>query len=157
MLYLKVKSVDLEDGMEKTNLYAYIHFTGKDDIYDFPVEAVTDILGVQPTTILRMGDRINDKHKCSFTSWKYESGTIETLNTDDALLPLLNIFQYKTDTINRIKEELNLNVRIELVITMINGYTPGLTISPEFSKFASAINASIGIDMYVYPFSEPEE
>ena len=143
--------------MEKTNLYAYIHFTGKDDVDDFPVEVVTEVLGIQPTTILRMGDRINDKHTRSFTSWKYESGTIETLNTDDVLLPILNVFQYKTDIINRIKEELNLNVRIELVITMMNGYTPGLVISPGFSRFASAINASIGIDMYVYPFSEPEE
>lgn len=143
--------------MEKTNLYAYINFTGKDEVYDFPVEVVTETLGVQPTTIWRMGERINDKHICSFTSWKYESGTIETLDTDDVLRPILNVFQYKTDTINRIKEELNLSVRIELVITMINGYTPGFTISPEFSRFASAINASIGIDLYVYPFSEPEE
>ncbi|ATP40051.1 hypothetical protein CSE16_08310 [Solibacillus sp. R5-41] len=143
--------------MEKTSLYAYISFTGKDDVDDFPVEVVTEMLGVQPTTILRMGERINDVHTRSFTSWKYESETVETLDVDDVLLPILNAFQYKTDTINRIKEELNLNVRIELVITMINGYTPGLTISPEFSRFASAINASIGIDMYVYPFSEPEE
>lgn len=50
-----------------------------------------------------------------------------------------------------------MNIQIQLVITMINGYTPGLVISPEFSRFASAINASIGIDMYVYPFSDPEE
>jgi hypothetical protein len=143
--------------MEKTNLYAYIHFTGKDDIDDFPVEVVTEMLGVQPTTILRMGERINDVHTRSFTMWRYESGTIETLDTDDVLLPLLNVFQYKTDTINRIKEELNLNVRIELVINIINGYTPGLTISPEFGKFLSSIDASLGVDMYVYPFSEPEE
>lgn len=73
------------------------------------------------------------------------------------LLTILNVFQYKTVTINRLKEELNLNIQIQLVITMINGYTPGLVISPEFSRFASAINASIGIDMYVYPFSDPEE
>lgn len=143
--------------MEKTSLYGYIHFTGKDDIDDFPVEVVTEMLGVQPTTILRMGDRINDKRTRSFTSWKYQSGTVETLDTDDVLLPILNVFQSKTDTINQIKDELNLNVQIGIVITMIDGYTPGLVISPEFSSFASSINAFIDIDMYVYPFSEPEE
>ena len=143
--------------MEKTSLYAYIQFTGKDDVDDFPVERVTEMLGVQPTTILRMGERINDVRTRSFTSWKYESGTLETLDVDDVLLPILNIFQYKTDTINRIKDELNLNVQIELVITMRDGYTPGLAISPEFSRFASAINAFIDIDMYVYPFSDSEE
>lgn len=62
----------------------------------------------------------------------------------------------KTDTINQLKKELSLNVQIELVITMIDGYTPGLVISPEFSSFAAAIDAYIDIDMYVYPFSEPE-
>ena len=72
-------------------------------------------------------------------------------------MPILNVFQDKTDTINHIKEKLNLNAIIRLVITMIDGHTPGLVISPEFSKFASAINAFIDIDMYVYSFSEPEE
>ena len=143
--------------MEKTHLYAYIDFRGKDDIDDFPVEAVTEILGVQPTTILRKGERINDVHTRSFTSWQYKSEILETLDVDDVLLPILHVFQDKTDLINRLKEELNLNVQIELVITMIDGYTPGLVISPEFSRFASAINAFIDIDMYVYPFSESEE
>lgn len=143
--------------MEKTSLYAYISFTGKDDVDDFPVEFVTEMLGVKPTRILRMGERINDVRTRSFTSWQYESETLETLDVDDVLLPILNVFQEKTETINRIKKELNLNVKVALVITMIDGFTPGLAIYPEFSKFASDINAFIDIDMYVYPFSEPEE
>lgn len=143
--------------MDKTSLYAYISFTGKDDVDDFPVEVVTEMLGVKPTRILRMGERINDVRTRSFTSWQYESETLETLDVDDVLLPILNVFEEKTDSINRIKKELNLNVKVALVITMIDGFTPGLVIYPEFSKFASDINAFIDIDMYVYPFSEPEE
>ncbi|AMO86753.1 hypothetical protein B857_01610 [Solibacillus isronensis B3W22] len=143
--------------MDKTSLYAYISFTGKDDVDDFPVEVVTAMLGVKPTRILRMGERINDVRTRSFTSWQYESETLETLDVDDVLLPILNVFQEKTDSINRIKKELKLNVKVALVITMIDGFTPGLVIYPEFSKFASDINAFIDIDMYVYPFSESEE
>ncbi|WP_339171585.1 DUF4279 domain-containing protein [Solibacillus sp. FSL R5-0691] len=143
--------------MDKTSLYAYISFTGKEDVDDFPVEVVTEMLGVKPTRILRMGERINDVRTRSFTSWQYESETLETLDVDDVLLPILNVFQEKTDSINCIKKELNLNVKVALVITMIDGFTPGLVIYPEFSKFASDINAFIDIDMYVYPFSEPEQ
>ena len=143
--------------MDKTSLYAYISFTGKDDVDDFPVEVVTAMLGVKPTRILRMGERINDVRTRSFTSWQYESETLETLDVDDVLIPILNVFQEKTDSINLIKKELKLNVKVALVITMIDGFTPGLVIYPEFSKFASDINAFIDIDMYVYPFSEPEE
>lgn len=143
--------------MEKTTLYAYISFTGNDDVYDFPLEIVTERLNVQPTTTWRMGDKINNIRNRSFTIWKYESDTLETLDSEDVLRPILNVFQSKTDTINQIKKELNLSVQIYLVITMIDGYTPGLTIFPEFSRFAAAINAFIDIDMYVYPFNDPEE
>ena len=143
--------------MKKTSLYAYISFTGKDDSKDFPLKEVTKSLEVQPTEKWKVGDKGKYIRSLQYTCWKYESETIETLDVDYVLLPILNVFQDKTDSINRIKEELNLNVQIELVITMIDGYAPGLVISPEFSRFASAINAFIDIDMYIYPFSEPEE
>lgn len=96
-------------------------------------------------------------HTRSFTSWQYESQTLETLDVEDVLLPILNVFQDKTDLINRVKEELNLNVRVYLVINIVNGHTPGMTISPELSKLLSSIDAPLGIDMHVYSFSELEE
>ena len=40
---------------------------------------------------------------------------------------------------------------------MIDGYTPGLVISPELSHFAASINAFIDIDMYVHAFNDAEE
>ena len=46
--------------MQKTTLYAYIRFIGKDDIDDFPLEIVTERLGVQPTKTWRIGDRVNN-------------------------------------------------------------------------------------------------
>lgn len=143
--------------MEKTYLYAYIMFIGKDDVDDFPVEVVTEMLGVQPTRIKRMGERLNELYTRSFTSWEYMSETLETLNVDDVLLPIFNVFHDKTDVINRIKKELHLDVKIAVVITMIDGFTPGLVIYPEFGKFISDIDALIDIDMYVYPFVENEE
>lgn len=92
------------------------------------------MLGAEPTRILQMGERINDVHTRSFTSWQYKSDTLETLDIDDVLLPILNVFKDKTDSINLIKEKLNLNVKIQLVITMIDGYTPGFTILPRFKR-----------------------
>lgn len=144
--------------MEKTTVYAYVSFTGNENVVDFPLEVLTERLGVQPTETWRVGDKVNINYSRvrSFTCWKYESETLETLDVDDVLLPILNVFQSKTVIINQLKKELNLDVQIELVITMIDGYTPGLVISPEFSSFAAAIDAYIDIDMYVRPFSEPE-
>lgn len=138
---------------EQTALYAYIKFTGNDD---FPLDAVTESLGVQPTRTWKVGERVNTHTplKRDHTAWKYETETLETLVVEEVLDPLLENFSGKVDIINNLKERLNLNVQIALVITMKNGRTPGLVICPEFSRFASSINAFIDIDMYVGAFSE---
>ncbi|MEG0258544.1 MAG: DUF4279 domain-containing protein [Lysinibacillus sp.] len=141
--------------MDKTTLYAYIQFIGKDD---FPLDVVTERLGVEPTRTWKVGDRVN-KHtplERFYTCWKYESEKLETLDPEDVLRPILDVFKFKIDTINQLKEELNIDVQIELVIVMENGRTPGLVIYPEFSSFVSAINACIDIDMYIHPFAGEE-
>lgn len=145
--------------MDKTTLYAYISFTRSDDEDDFPLEVVTERLGIQPTTAWKVGERVNtiSPRVHFFTSWKYGTESIETLDSDDVLHPIFNKFKDKTETINQLKNEFNLNVKIAMVISMIDGHSPGLGINPEFSAFAAAINAPIDIDMYVYPFNEMEE
>lgn len=142
--------------MEKTSIYAYIKFMGNND---FPLEALTESLGVKPTSTWKVGDRVN-KHtplERFYTCWKYESEKLETLDPEDVLRPLLDLFKLKVDIINQLKEQLDLEVQIELVIEIKNGQTPSLVIYPELSDFAAAINALIDIDMYVYTFSESEE
>lgn len=142
--------------MDKTTLYAYIQFSGNDD---FPLDVVTENLGVKPTSTWKVGDRVNNHTPLEryYTCWKYESRKLETLDPEDVLRPILDVFKFKVDTINQLKEELNLDVQIELVIVMENGQTPGLVIYPEFSGFASAINAFIDIDMYISSFTVDEE
>ncbi|WP_313893593.1 DUF4279 domain-containing protein [Psychrobacillus sp.] len=145
--------------MDKTSLYAYILFSGNDD---FPIDVVTEKLGVQPTKTSKVGERVIPNHPInllvhSCTDWCFEIGTKETLDTEEVLRPLLEVFQSKTDTINQLKEELNLDVRLELVMLIYDGYSPGLVIYPEFSKFAAEINAFLDVDMYVFSFNEPDE
>ncbi|MGM9951580.1 MAG: DUF4279 domain-containing protein [Lysinibacillus sp.] len=139
-------------------MYTYIAFDGNDD---FPLEVVTNRLNVQPTQTWKVGDRIapdhpTNKRERTYTVWKYEIGK-ETLDADDVLCPLLEVFQEKTHTINELKEELNVDVLLYLVINIHDGYTPGLFIHPEFSQFAVAIDAGLDIDMYAFSYSEPEE
>ncbi|MEK3981433.1 DUF4279 domain-containing protein [Psychrobacillus sp. FSL K6-2836] len=145
--------------MDKTSLYTYIQFSGNDD---FPLDVVTERLGVQPTKTWRVGERVKPNHPInqllrSYTAWHYEIETKETLYTEDVLRPLLEVFQSKTETINQLKEELILDIRLELVIQIYDGYTPALVIYPEFSKFAAKINAILDVDMYVFSFNDPDE
>jgi len=145
--------------MGKTSLYAYILFSGN---YDFPLNVVTERLGIKPTKTWKFGERVKPtqpKNQLlrSYTGWHFEIETKESLDSEDVLRPLLEVFQPKTDTINQLKEELNLDVSLELVIQIYDGNTPGLVIFPEFSKFAAEINAILDVDMYVYSFNETDE
>lgn len=142
--------------MDKTSLYAYILFSGNDD---FPLDVVTERLGVQPTKTWKVGERVNSNHPTnqrlrSYTGWHFEIETKESLDTEDVLRPILELFQSKTDTIKQLKVELNLDVQLELVIHIYDGYTPGLVIYPEFSKFAGEIDAVLDVDMYVFSSNE---
>lgn len=141
--------------MEQTSLYTYIKLAAD----DFPLDVVTERLGVQPTKTWKVGDKVrpNQPLKRFYTCWEYQIGPLETLVVEDVLDPLYDLFHPKVDIINELKEQYDLIVKIELVIEMENGRTPGLVISPEFSRFTSSLDAMIDIDMYVYPFSGEDE
>ena len=144
--------------MEKTRLYAYIAFEGNDD---FPLEVVTTRLHVAPTQTWKLGDRIApghpiNKRERAYTTWKYAIDK-ETGDSDEVLCPLLEVFQGKTHIINELTEELDVDVRLQLVVYIYDGYTPGLYIHPAFSQFAAAIDARLDIDMYAFSYREPVE
>ncbi|WP_230874956.1 DUF4279 domain-containing protein [Lysinibacillus cavernae] len=141
----------------KTTQYAYLLISGNDD---FSLEVVTQRLGILPTATWKIGDSVQPNNprnllEHSYTGWKYESAALETLETQEVLHPLLEVFQSKIDIINQLKEELTLDVQMELVIQIYDGHTPGLVIYPAFSKFLSEINAFLDIDMYAYSYDEP--
>ena len=138
--------------MEQTSFYTYIKLAAD----DFPLEAVTERLGVEPTNTWKVGDEVrrNRSLKRFYTCWKYQVGPVQSLDVDDVLNQLYDVFNPKVDVINELMQQYDLNVKIVLVIEMENGQTPGLVISPAFSRFTSSLDALIDIDMYVSPFSE---
>ena len=66
-------------------------------------------------------------------------------------------FIRKSTSINALKEQYNLSVRIVVVIEIENGNNPALTIAPAFSHFASRIGAHIEVDLYAYPYEVPHD
>ena len=143
--------------METTSYYAYIIFKSLNINTDFPTEVITNKLGIEPTSTMRKGESINKIHKQSFTYWEYQTDTFATWDINDALKSILIIFDDKVDVINDLRNLLNVYVHIQIVTTIINGETPTLGISSNFVTFASAINASIDIDMFIDPFTILEE
>lgn len=141
--------------MQQTSLYAYIKLMGNDD---FPLEVVTEHLGIEPTKTWKVGEKVHPDKPLErfYTCWKYEIEKLETLVVEDVLDPLYHLFHTKVQTMNALKQQFDLTAKIALVIEIENGWTPGLVISPEFSRFASSIDALIDIDLYVHPFRSEE-
>ena len=138
--------------MEQTSFYTYIKLSAD----DFPLETVTEYLGVEPTKTWKVGEEVRPNHalKRFYTCWEYQVGPVQLLDVDDVLNPLYDLFNPKVDVLNELKKQYDLNIKIALVIEMENGLTPGLVISSAFSRFTSSLDALIDIDMYVSPFEE---
>ncbi|OZI11123.1 hypothetical protein CEW92_13305 [Bacillaceae bacterium SAS-127] len=147
--------------MEKTSLYAYIALKSE-EFSDFPLEIVTERLGIEPTQTWKTGDRIhpnnpNNPLERSYTRWEFRTDTIETLDTEEVFRPIFDLFESKIDVINQLKEEFDLQASVTLVIEVYDGDTPALVIYPTFSAFVAAIDAAIDVDMYVFSLVPEEE
>ena len=142
--------------MEQTSFYTYMKLAGDDD---FSLDEVTKRLAIEPTDVWHVGDKIrpNSPLERFYTCWKYKVGPVQSLDIDDVLNPLYDQFHSKVDTINALKEQYNLSVRIVVVIEIENGNKPALTIAPAFSHFASRIGAHIEVDLYAYPYEVPHD
>ena len=75
--------------MEMTKVMVYFNIKGG----DFPLETVTELLGITPTNTMKNGELRSPEHPSyRFTSWSYGTDYEETLDIDNQLLPILEVF-----------------------------------------------------------------
>ena len=140
--------------MEKTNLYASITLKGE-EFADYPLEIVTELLGIQSTQTWKMGERVHPNKpnlplERTYTCWKFKTDQIETLDSEDVLRLIFEVFESKAEVMNQLKSNLNLQVSLAVVSEVYNGEMPALVIQPSFSKFLATVDASLEFDTYVF-------
>ncbi|MGE7602669.1 DUF4279 domain-containing protein [Peribacillus sp. NPDC097675] len=113
--------------MDKTRVKAYFSAYGE----DFPLEIVTEVLGIKPTKTFNKGDIINHSNLASTTSkrrkqtdWILSTGYQESYDINDQLNPILKSLEGKTEELNQLKK----NYHVE---------------------FSSIIQAEIQFDLYI--------
>ncbi|OCS83472.1 hypothetical protein A6M13_15845 [Caryophanon tenue] len=141
----------------KLTTNAYLTFQSNSELNDFPLDSVTNKLQIEPNCAYKKGDVLKEPHLRPFTAWEYHTETQSNWDVNDVLQPLVTTFQNKVTAINELKAEYDLSVRIYLVVSIINGETPGLCIYSDVAHFISAINADLDIDMWIDPFVLQEE
>lgn len=135
--------------MEKTKVMVYFNIKGD----DFPLETVTELLGITPTKTMKKGELRTPEHPpYRFTSWSYGTDYEETLDVDNQLLPVLKAFKGKVDVINDIQSTYDTQCSIVIVPEIYDGRSPGFVFKKDTIEFIYRINASIDIDLYAMPY-----
>jgi hypothetical protein len=115
---------------------------------DFDPDAVTKVIGINPTRTKRKGDPIP---RCS--SWHYSTGKIENDLVDvyELSSSLIAKLAPYSDNILKVKRDYNLKAILEVVLTISpddSKSTPAIGFESEVIAFLHKVGATIDIDTY---------
>ncbi|CEG27160.1 DUF4279 domain-containing protein [Bacillus sp. B-jedd] len=144
--------------MEKTQVM--VNFSPYGD--SFPLEHVTESLGINPTQTYKMGDLIVRPYNPNVittkpiyrkeTVWDLSTGYQESWDVKNQMDQILEPLKDKAPIINQLKAEYNLECKLFIVIIVENGKTPAFYLNNEQIEFANSIKAEFDIDLYANPF-----
>lgn len=137
--------------MERTRVRVYFSIFGD----TFPLEHVTEKLGISPTNTYRKGDIIPNRSRTLLrkeTSWDLDTGYQESRDVNEQLQQIINQLRNKVPIISEIKNIYSVECKFFIVVEIEEGKTPGLYLDREVINFASNIEAEFDIDLYAYPY-----
>lgn len=141
--------------MDKTQVMVYFNLYAE----DFPLEMVTERLGINPTRSYKKGDIIRkisetENYTRSYSSWQLSTGYKESLDVEELMEQVIRQIRDKATIINELKREFGLECRFTIVIKMNDGYTPAFHLDITVIEFASSVKADFDIDLYANPYIE---
>lgn len=144
--------------LEKTQVMAYFKLYAD----DFPLEMVTERLGIKPTESYKNGEIIKkisetDYLTRSSSSWILSTGYQDSLDVGEQLEQVIERIRDKAAIINELRREYDLECGFVIVSIMNNGYTPGFHLDTSVIAFANSIKADFDIDLYAHPYDEETE
>ncbi|KQU15858.1 hypothetical protein ASG65_27300 [Bacillus sp. Leaf13] len=127
---------------------------------EFPLEVVTDILGIEPTKTYKKGDiieKINNPNLVSTkirrrkeTVWTLSTGYQESYDINNQLNTILKSLEGKTKELKQLKEKYSLEFLFMIVIQVENDEKPAMYLQKNIIDFASLIQAEIHFDLYIF-------
>lgn len=143
-------------SLDKTQVMVYFSLYGD----EFPLDHVTEKLGVIPTETYKKGDLIPNRSTACYrkeTSWDLGTGYQVSLDVNNQLQQIINKLQNNSSIINEIKEAYSLECKFFIVIKIEGGNTPALYLDKNIIKFAARIEAEFDVDLYANPYDDPDE
>ncbi|MET3195683.1 DUF4279 domain-containing protein [Bacillus sp. OAE603] len=144
--------------MDQTNVMTYFEIKGD----DFPLEYVTELLGIYPTNSFIKGEEIKRTKNSkiittkrrfrTYTSWKLGTDYIETLDACIQAKELIAPLLIKVNQLIMIKKKYDCQFILMQVPIIEKGSCPAMGYDQEVINFCSKIGASIEIDLYANPY-----
>lgn len=144
--------------MQKTNAKVYFSLFGE----EFPIETVSNALGLNPTHSHIKGEEIKRKsnHNVTYTrplyrketTWELGTEYEETTDLNEQISQVIEEFQNKEETINELCKTYKLECLFMIVLVINDGFTPATYINKEFINIANQIGAEIHFDIYANPY-----
>ncbi len=136
--------------MERTKVKVYFSLFGD----TFPLDYVTEKLGITPSNTYRKRDIIPNRSTTQFrkeTTWDLGTGYQESLDVNEQLQQIITQLLNKVSIISEIKKTYSVQCKIFIVIIIEEGHTPTLYLDKDVINFASTIAAEFDRDLYANP------
>ncbi|MFD1676617.1 DUF4279 domain-containing protein [Alicyclobacillus fodiniaquatilis] len=137
--------------MERTEVMVYFTIFGD----EFPLEVVTQKLGVPPILTYTKGDLIpNRRSKMHYkeSAWELSTGYQDSLDVNEQLQQVIGQLVGKETVITGILKTYSLLCKFFIVIVINNGETPSLYLDKSVIHFAANIGAEFDFDLYANPY-----
>jgi len=122
----------------------YLYFAFNAEYFDTTL--VTRELDLEPTSVMIKKDPVPRS-----TSWKYQLDANADIDVERHLQRLVSIFENKVDTINRLKEQLKLETRLQFVMDIDidpEASTPYFGLNERAIDFLGRTRTTVDFDLY---------
>lgn len=121
--------------------------------------SLSEYIKITPTDFWNKGDEVplikgltrkgNSVPLKKESGWEYSTDYIETLDFEEVAEIIIDKFDEKAFEIEKYVQQKGLNVKIFVVIKIVDGQVPALFFNRKFIELANQLKAEIDTDIYV--------
>lgn len=117
----------------------------------FQEEEISNVLELIPSEFYRKGDAIKNRTLArKETCWTISSGFEESLDINEQIKKILYSLQNKSEELNFLKKELNLDYLLTIIINVQEENVPAMYFESNVLGFINNISAEIEVDLYIF-------
>nr|WP_299170376.1 DUF4279 domain-containing protein [uncultured Allomuricauda sp.] len=118
----------------------------------FNPEEFSELIGIEPTDLWNKGEELSRREssiKRKESAWEYSTGFVQTLFFNEMSKIIMEKFGEHTLKIKNYAEEEGLEMKMDVVVEIVDNQAPSLNISKDLISFSNIIGAEIDFDIYI--------